>query len=104
MRASIGVFREVCLLSSTHLAFCQADDTIIAEEQQDTSALIKSKSMCSMLARAYRLDQMIKISERQEYIGPQPTMLKNTLAAIVAAVWLDSRDYRAIVQVMASLG
>lgn len=45
--------------------------------------------MCSMLDRLHRFDQMITISERQSHIGPQPTVLKNTLAAVVAAVWLD---------------
>lgn len=60
--------------------------------------------MCTTLARTHGFDQLIKISERQGYKGPQPTTLKNTLAAIVAAVWLDSRDYCAVVQVMASLG
>ena len=60
--------------------------------------------MCNTLARTRRFDKLVKISERQVHEGPQPTTLKNTLAAIVAAVWLDSRDYRAIVQVMASLG
>ncbi|KAK1811763.1 hypothetical protein LTR12_013860 [Friedmanniomyces endolithicus] len=76
---------------------------IALEELQKTSSELKSKSVSSKLARARGFDQMIKISERQEHIGPQPTTLKNTLAAIVGAVWLDSRDYRAVVQVVASL-
>jgi dsRNA-specific ribonuclease len=47
---------------------------------------------------------MVQISERQEHIGPQPTVLKNTVAAIIAAVWFDSRDYLVTAQVVAFLG
>ncbi|KAK6440394.1 hypothetical protein LTR95_003385 [Oleoguttula sp. CCFEE 5521] len=71
---------------------------------QDTSSLMKSNGMCSMLARAHGFDRLIKISERQEHIGPQLTTLKNTFAAIVAAVWQDSKNYNVLVKVMASLG
>jgi dsRNA-specific ribonuclease len=57
-----------------------------------------------MLARTCGLDQMVQISERQEHLGPQSTVLKNTIAAIIAAVWFDSRDYLVTAQVMAFLG
>ena len=76
----------------------------IAEEQQDATSALKSKELCTMLARTFRLDQMIKFSERQGRSGPQPTTLKNTLAALIGAVWLESRDYSAVLRVMAALG
>lgn len=57
-----------------------------------------------MLAKAHHLDQMVTISERQMHDGPQPTVLKNTLAAIVGAAWVDSRDYVVVRMVMAILG
>jgi dsRNA-specific ribonuclease len=79
------------------------DDSVIAEEQQDICSILMSKEECSRFARAHGLDRVVKTSERQGHIGPQPTVLKNTIAAIVAAVWLDSRDYRVTVRVMKSL-
>ena len=76
----------------------------MAEEQQASLSLLKSKKQCSTLARIRCFDKLVRLSERQIHDGPQPTTLKNTLTAVVAAVWLDSRDYHATVQVMAFLG
>lgn len=76
----------------------------VAEEQQDVCSLLKSKSLCNLLARICGLDQVVQISERQEHLGPQPSVLKNTIAAIIAAVWFDSQDHLVTDQVMAFLG
>ena len=76
----------------------------MAEKQQESISLLRSREKCSTLARICGFDKLVRISERQIKDGPQPTTLKNTVTAVVAAVWLDSRDYRAIVRVMAFLG
>lgn len=67
--------------------------------------MLTSKVVCSVQATALGLTPLVKFSERQIHDGPQPGTLKNTLAAIVAAVWMDSqRQYNAAVGIMAFLG
>ena len=102
MKGSCAASHEV--RSSEDVCGHLATLTVRIDEQQKSTSLLKSKAVCSLLARANRFDKMVQISERQRTIGPQPTTLKNTLAAIVAAVWFDCHNYDQVAQVMASLG
>ena len=104
MKGSTEGSHGVCTIDQACFTIDKTDLITFLEEQQDACSLLKSKAHCSMLVRTCGLDQIIKISERQEHIGPQPTVLKNTVAAIIAAVWSDSRDYSATVRVMTYLG
>ncbi|KAK3613260.1 hypothetical protein LTR56_027989 [Elasticomyces elasticus] len=74
------------------------------EEMQNACSDICSKQFCGRIARVLRLHEWIKPSERQTHIGIQPTTLKNAVAALIGAVWLDSHDYKAVLGVMISIG
>ncbi|KAK6375955.1 hypothetical protein LTR81_027871 [Elasticomyces elasticus] len=50
------------------------------------------------------LDKLVKISIRQYHHGPQPTVLKNTMFALVAAVWLQAGDWSHTLTAMSNLG
>jgi dsRNA-specific ribonuclease len=71
---------------------------------QTLANAVKSKEHCARIAKMFRLDQWVKISERQNYIGVQPTTLKNVVAALIGAVWMDSScNYRAVLKVMTQM-
>ncbi|KAK6429892.1 hypothetical protein LTR95_013957, partial [Oleoguttula sp. CCFEE 5521] len=73
-------------------------------ERQDACSHIRSKTFCARIAKGLRLHEWIKTSERQVHEGVQLTTLKNVVAALVGAVWLDSHDYGAVVQAMIAIG
>ena len=50
------------------------------------------------------LDKLVKISIRQGREGPQPTVLKNAMFALVAAVWLEAGDWSHTLTAMTNLG
>lgn len=71
---------------------------------QNACSEIRSKKFCGRIAKGLRLHEWIKISERQMHEGIQLKTLKNAVAALVGAVWLDSHDYRAVLRVMTAIG
>ncbi|KAK4550974.1 hypothetical protein LTR86_011320, partial [Recurvomyces mirabilis] len=73
-------------------------------ELQSACSAIRSKKFCGRIAKVLRLPEWVKISERQIHIGIQPTTLKNAVAALVGAVWMDSHDYKAVLRAMISIG
>lgn len=79
-------------------------DTNCTDEIERASSQIRSKEFCGRVAKVIRLVEHIKVSERQTHLGVQPTVLKNTVAALVGAVWLDSHDYGTVLRVMLSIG
>ena len=74
------------------------------DEIERASSQIRSKEFCGRVAKVIRLVEHIKVSERQTHLGAQPTVLKNTVAALIGAVWLDSHDYGTVLRVMLSVG
>ena len=50
------------------------------------------------------LDKLVKISIRQCHDGPQPTVLKNAMFALVAAVWQQAGDWSHTLTAMENLG
>ncbi|KAK0247024.1 hypothetical protein LTS09_017830 [Friedmanniomyces endolithicus] len=73
-------------------------------EQNVTQILIRTKKECARRAKMCNLDKLVKISIRQRHNGPQPTVLKNTMFALVAAVWVQAGDWSHTLTAMSNLG
>ncbi|KAK5105871.1 hypothetical protein LTR62_001958 [Meristemomyces frigidus] len=73
-------------------------------EQNATQVLVGRKNECARRATMCKLDKLVKISVRQCHDGPQPTILKNTMYALIAAVWVQARDWSHTLTAMANLG
>ncbi|KAK3073560.1 hypothetical protein LTR53_004753 [Teratosphaeriaceae sp. CCFEE 6253] len=73
-------------------------------EQNATQVLIQRKKACAQRAKMCNLDKLVRISVRQCREGPQPTVLKNAMFALVAAVWLQAGNWSHTLTAMANLG